>query len=132
MVNNVIYQGRLTADPELKKTQSGVCLVEFTLAWNNKYKDTETNCFLRCKAWRNTAEFISNYFSKGKEMLVEGSLETNEWTDESGQNRSRTLLTVNKAHFCGGKQSDSQTNKDVSTTSEPDPIDGEADDDCPF
>ena len=63
MVNKLIYQGRLTADPELKRTQSDVSNMEFTIAWSEKYKESETKCFLRCKAWRNTAEFIDKYFN---------------------------------------------------------------------
>ena len=119
MLNKVVYQGRFTADPELRSTQSGISFMEFTLAWSVTYKDVETKCFLRCKAWRSTAEFISKYFTKGKEILVEGSLETNEWTDEQGQKKSRTILNVEKVHFCGGKQSNGAVseNKSPSSTS---------------
>lgn len=58
MINHTAYQGRLTADPELAKTQSGVSRLDFTIAWSDKYKEIETKCFLQCKAWRSTAEFI--------------------------------------------------------------------------
>ena len=58
MVNKFILQGRLTADPELKQTQSGVSCANLTIAWSEKYKETETKCFQRCKAWRSTADFI--------------------------------------------------------------------------
>lgn len=76
MVNEVIYQGRLTKDPELKSTQSGISTLLFNVAWSNKYKDVETKCFLLCRAWRQTAEFISTYFKKGQEIIIVGHLET--------------------------------------------------------
>lgn len=102
MVNNTILQGRLTADPELKTVGSDISVCEFTVAWSEKYKDKETKCFLRCKAWRGTAEFLANHFVKGKELAVEGNLITEEWTDkESGEKKSRTILNVSKIHFCG-------------------------------
>jgi single-strand DNA-binding protein len=109
MLNSVSYQGRVTRDIEKKQTQSGISFVNFTLAWSEKYKETETKCFLRCKAWRQTAEFIDKYFhNKGSEMLVEGHLETEEWQDADGNNRSQTVLTVNRAHFCGKRQDGGQ------------------------
>lgn len=99
MVNELIYQGRLTKDPELKATQSGINTLLFTIAWSNKYKDVETKCFLLCRAWRQTAEFISNYFRKGQEIIIIGHLETQTW--DNGENV--TLCMVDRAHFCGSK-----------------------------
>ncbi len=104
MVNKVIYQGRLTKDIELKHTQSSVAYCEFSIAWSEKYKEVETKCFLRCKAWRTTAEFLPKYFSKGKEILIEGHLVTEEW-DKDGQHQTRTICLVDKVHFCGSKSS---------------------------
>lgn len=69
MVNHLILQGRLTADPELRTTQSGTSVCSFRVAWSEKYKDTETKLFLGCTAWRGTGELVSKYFSKGKEIL---------------------------------------------------------------
>lgn len=103
MENKVIYQGRLTADPELRDAGGFACL-EFTVAWSEKYKERETRCFLRCKAWRNTAEFIAKYFKKGQEIIVDGQLITEEWTKDD-QKQSRTICNVEKAHFCGSKAS---------------------------
>ena len=100
MVNEIIYQGRLTADPELKQTQSGISYLEVTIAWNEKYKDTETSCFLRCKAWRHTAEFISKWFRKGQEILIIGRMITESW-EKDGEKQSRTICQVDKANFCG-------------------------------
>ena len=70
MTNLMILHGRLTKDVELKKTSSDIAFTEFTVAWSEKYKESETKCFLRCKAWRSTAENISKFFSKGKEIVI--------------------------------------------------------------
>ena len=103
-VNHLVYQGRITKDLELRQTQSGIDNVSFTLAWSEKYKETERKCFLRCKAWRNTATFLDKYFhAKGSEMVVEGSLETEEW-EKGGEKHSQTVLNVEKVHFCGKRQ----------------------------
>lgn len=107
MVNKVIYQGRMVADPELKQTQSGVSNTEFTIAWSEKYKDVETKCFLRCKAWRSTAEFIDKYFSKGQEIAVEGHMVTEQW-ESDGEKKSRTICLIDKVHFCGSKSKSEQ------------------------
>ena len=109
MVNDLTFQGRLVRDPDLKTTTNGVAVVSFTVAWSKKYKDKETQCFLDCTAWRATAEFVNKYFSKGKEIIVEGELETQKWTDNDGNNRSKINLQVDKAHFCGTKSSDGDT-----------------------
>lgn len=98
MINNVVLQGRLTKDPEVKKTESGVPRLIFTLAWNEKYKEVEKNCFMLCRAWRHNAEFIGKYFSKGSEIIVTGQLLTEKWNDSE-----TTLLSVDNAHFCGSK-----------------------------
>ena len=102
MLNKLEYQGRLTADIELKQTQSGVSFTEFTIAWSEKYKEVETKCFLRCKTWRQTAEFLSKYFKKGSELIVEGKMVTEQW-EKAGQPQSRTICDVEKVHFCGSK-----------------------------
>ena len=99
MVNSLVFQGRLTKDPELKMTQSGVPSLLFTVAWSEKYKEVETTCFLLCRAWRHTAEFISKHFRKGQEIALEGRMVTESWGEEK-----TTLCVIDKAHFCGSKQ----------------------------
>ena len=96
MINKVLIQGRLTKEPELKQTQSGVPVLLFTVAWSEKYKETETKCFLLCKAWRTTAEFINKYFHKGQEIGIDGRMVTEE-------KETVTLCIVDHAHFCGAK-----------------------------
>ena len=103
MINKMILQGRLTADPEIKQTQSGVSCASFTVAWSEKYKEIETKCFQRCKAWRGTADFLGKYFAKGQEIVVCGKMVTEEW-EKDGQKRSAQILSVDDVHFCGKKQ----------------------------
>lgn len=103
MVNNVILQGRFVAAPELKQTQSGVAFCKFTIAWSEKYKEIETQAFLECQTWRQTAEFVSKYFHKGDMCVVEGKAVTQKWTDQNGQNHSKLICAVDKVHFCGAK-----------------------------
>lgn len=112
MVNKVIIQGRLTKDPDLRQTQSGVSNLLFTVAWSERYKDVETKCFLLCKAWRHTAEFVNTYFRKGQEILLEGRMVTEEWKDDE----KVTLMVVDRAHFCGSKATDNRDdNKPIKT-----------------
>ena len=88
MLNKVILMGRLTADPELRQTPSGVSSCRFSVAVNRDYKSKDTGerqaNFIRVIAWRQTAEFVSKYFSKGKMIIVEGSLRNNDYTDANG------------------------------------------------
>lgn len=103
-MNHLGYQGRLVADAEFGDTSSGVRYANFRLAWSEKYKEQETKCFLDCKAFRGTAQFIEKYLSKkGQEMLVEGKLTTDEW-EKDGQKRSKIVCLVNNVHFCGSKK----------------------------
>lgn len=103
MINKVIMQGRLTAKPEIKDA-GGFSLCEFTVAWSEKIKESEKKCFLRCKAWRGTAEFLVKYFDKGQEIVVEGQNVTEEW-EKDGKKQSRTICNVEKVAFCGSKAS---------------------------
>lgn len=104
-LNHLEYQGRMTRDVELKTTQSGIEFAGFTVAWNEKYGEKDLKCFLRCKAWRHTAKFIDKYFhDKGSELIVEGRLETEQWTDKDGVERSDTVMTVQNVHFCGSRR----------------------------
>jgi len=114
MVNRVILQGRFVAKPELKDV-GGFNMTEFTVAWSEKYKETEKKCFMRCKAWRNTAEFANKYFDKGQETVIEGQLVTEEW-EKDGQKQSRTICNVEKINFSGSKTS----NNTETTTSNDD------------
>lgn len=101
MINKTIFQGRFTADPTVEQ-KGGFDMTEFTIAWSETYNEKETKCFLRCKAWRKQAEHIAKYFKKGQECVVEGRLVTEQW-EKDGQKQSRTVLNLEKIHFCGPK-----------------------------
>lgn len=103
MLNHMVLQGRLCADPEMRTTQSGTSVCSFRVAWSEKYKERETKLFLECTAWGSTGELISKYFSKGKEIVVEGKLSTRDWEDKQGNKRQSVELTVERVHFCGPK-----------------------------
>lgn len=106
MINKILLQGRLTKDPELRQTQSGFSNLLFTIAWSEKYKEVETKCFLLCKAWRQTAEFISKYFHKGQEIAIEGHMVSERWGDAD---HDTTFCVIDRAHFCGSFKSEQQT-----------------------
>lgn len=107
MINKTILQGRFTRKPEVEQ-KGGFDMCEFTIAWSEKYKDKETKCFLRCKAWREQANHIANHFDKGQECVVEGRLSTEEW-EKDGQKQSRTVMNLERIHFCGPKAASSAT-----------------------
>lgn len=131
MINEMILQGRLTADPESRTTQSGVSLCAFTVAWSEKYNDTETELFLDCTAWRKTAEMISRNFTKGKQIVVQGKLHTEKFEDKNGNKRSAIKMTVDRVHFCGDKDKKDSKNIDC-PVDDAQPVDIPGDDDLPF
>ena len=103
-INKTIIQGRLTKDVELRSTQSGKPVCGFTVAWSEKVKESEQKVFMPCVAWNAQAEFISKYFSKGQECVVEGKLVSRQWQDKNGNNRETIELIADRVHFCGPKQ----------------------------
>lgn len=103
-LNKITLQGRMTKDPELRQTQSGTPVASFTLAWSEKFNDSEQKLFLPCVAWKGNAEFASRYFSKGSEVIAEGKLTSRKWQDRDGNNRETIELIVDRLHFCGPKR----------------------------
>ena len=102
-LNKVILGGRLTSDVELKQTQSGVPVCSFTLANNRRNGQNQETFFIRCQAWRATAEFITRYFRKGSSICVIGFIQPREWTDQNGQKRSITEIVVEEVQFVDSK-----------------------------
>lgn len=107
-MNKVVLIGKLTADPEIRQTQSGVSTCRFTVAVNRKFKNQNGEYdadFISCTAWRQTAEFVSKYFSKGKMIVVEGSLRTGSYTDKNHSDVTHytTDVFVDGVEFCGDK-----------------------------
>lgn len=104
-LNKIILGGRLTAAPELKATPSGTAVCTFTIASNrrvNKEGKQETD-FLNCTAWKERAEFVSKFFTKGSSICVVGSVQTRTYTDKEGKNRTLTEVNVDEALFVDSK-----------------------------
>lgn len=100
-MNKVILKGRLTATPELKRTATDIYVTDFSVAVNRRFNKEQTD-FINCQAWRQTAEFISKYFTKGQEILVIGELHIDKW-DKDGETRYTTRIVVDEVDFCGSK-----------------------------
>lgn len=104
--NRVFLGGRLTADPEVKMTQSGTSVLTFTIAVNRpKPKDggeAQTD-FITCVAWKERAEMIGKYFRKGSSIFVEGEIQVRKWKDNDGNNRSSTEVQVTRVYFVDSK-----------------------------
>ena len=107
MLNRIILMGRLTRDPELRKTGNGTAVTSFTLAVDRDYKpqdgERETD-FIDVVAWRRTAEFVSKYFSKGRMAVVEGRLQVRDWTDKDGAKRRSTEVIADSVYFGDSKK----------------------------
>ena len=103
--NKVILIGHLTADPELKQTQSGISVVSFSIGVNRRVsKDAEPKTdFINIVAWRQTAEFVSRYFKKGKPILVCGSIQSRSYTDNQGNKRYVTEVVADEVSFVESK-----------------------------
>ena len=108
-MNKVILKGRLTATPELKSTTNDIYVTDFSVAVNRRFNKEQTD-FINCQAWRQTAEFITKYFTKGQEILVIGELHIEKW-DKDGETRYTTRVVVDEVEFCGSKADNkAQTN----------------------
>ena len=102
MLNKIILMGRLTRDPELRRTGSGTAVTSFSLAVDRDFKsqggEKETD-FIDIVAWRNTAEFVSKYFTKGRMAVVEGRLQMRDWTDKDGNKRRSAEVVADNVYF---------------------------------
>ena len=127
MINMVALMGRLTYEPELKTTPSGVSVIRFQIACDRSYQkagEERKADFIDCVAWRQTAEFISRFFHKGSMIAVEGTLQTSNYTDKSGNNRKQVEVLANNVSFCGSK---SESGNAVGGFSQPAPSYSSAD-----
>ncbi len=111
MLNHIVIMGRLTRDPELRRTASGIACTSFTLAVDRDYgpKDGgEKGCdFIECIAWRQTGEFVSKYFTKGRMAIVSGRLEIRDWTDKEGNKRKTAEVIATNVYFGDSKRESS-------------------------
>ena len=130
MLNNITIHGRLTANPEIKHTQSEVPFCTFTVAVNRAYTqgDEKITDFFNCIAWRGLAEMIAKNFYKGKEIIVYGEMNNNPY-DKDGQTVSWWQLKANGVDFCGKKEDNGQVQSDMGV---PDGFQKIQDADVPF
>ena len=103
MLNKIILMGRLTRDPELRHTQTGTAVASFSLAVDRDFKDKatgdRTTDFIDVVAWRQTGEFVSRYFTKGRMAVVEGRLQIRDWKDKEGNNRRSAEVVADNVYF---------------------------------
>ena len=108
MLNKIFIMGRLTRDPDLRHTQSGTAVASFSLAVDRDFKDKDTGerktDFVNVVAWRNTAEFVSRHFSKGRMIVVSGSLQMRDWTDKDGNKRTTAEVVAESVYFADSKR----------------------------
>lgn len=109
MYNRVILMGRLTRDPELRTTQSGITMCRFSIAVDRQFarqgEERQTD-FFDITVWRQQAEFVSKYFTKGRMIHVEGRLQNDNYTDQNGNKVYRTSIIADRIDFCGDKRAD--------------------------
>ena len=114
MLNKIILMGRLCSNPELRRTGSGTAVTSFSLACDRDFKsqsgDKETD-FIEVVAWKNTAELVSKYFSKGRMAVVEGRLQIRGWTDKAGNKRTTAEVVADNVYFADSKRSESNDNQ---------------------
>ena len=113
MINSVVLMGRLTYDPELRTTPTGISVIRFQIACDRNYqaKGEERKAdFIDVTAWRQTAEFISRYFRKGSMIAIEGSIQTDNFTDKDGNKRKSVTVVANNVSFCGSKAESGNSN----------------------
>lgn len=107
MLNKIFVMGRLTRDPELRRTQNGTAVSGFALAVDRDYKNadgTKETDFIEVVAWRSSAEFVSKYFAKGRMAIVEGRLQIRDWTDKDGNKRRNAEVVADNVYFGDSKK----------------------------
>ena len=111
MLNKIFIMGRLTRDPELRRTQSGTPVTSFSLAVDRDFKsqsgEKETD-FIDVVAWRSTAEFVAKYFTKGRMAVVEGRLQMRDWTDKDGNKRRSAEVVADNVYFGDSKRDNAE------------------------
>ena len=108
MLNHIVIMGRLTRDPELRRTGTGVAVTSFSLAVDRDFGNRESGeretDFIDCVAWRQTGEFVSKYFAKGRMAVVSGRLQIRNWTDKDGNKRRTAEVVADKVYFGDSKR----------------------------
>lgn len=128
MLNRAIIMGRLTSDPELKRTPGDIAVCTFSVAVDRAYSKDKQTDFIDIVVWRKTAEFVCKYFKKGDMIAVEGRIETRSYTDKDGNKRKAFEIVADNVSFCGGKRETAP----ATTPASDDFVPVGADDDLPF
>ena len=121
MLNKIFIMGRLTRDPELRRTQGGNAVTSFALAVDRDFKSadgTKETDFIDVVAWRNTAEFAAKYFTKGRMAVVEGRLQMRDWTDKEGNKRRSAEVVADNIYFGDSKREDAPAGNSTPTFEE--------------
>ena len=114
MLNHIVIMGRLTRDPELRRTGTGLAVASFNVAVDRDFPNKDTNeketDFIDCVAWRQKGEFVSKYFTKGSLIVVSGRLQIRNWEDKDGNKRKTAEIVVEDVYFGGSKKENSESN----------------------
>jgi single-strand DNA-binding protein len=114
MLNHITIMGRLTRDPELRRTGTGIAVASFTVAVDRDFTDKQSGeketDFIDCVAWRNTGEFVSKYFSKGRMAVVSGRLQIRSWNDKDGNKRRTAEIVADNVYFGDSKNDNGNQN----------------------
>lgn len=124
MLNVVAIMGRLVRDPELRQTQGGKDVASFTVACNRNRKDAPAD-FIPVTAWDKTAQFVCRYFQKGSLIAVNGRLQSRQYQDKAGNNRTAIEIVANNVNFAGGKQDSGETCKASKPSTNETALDGD-------
>ena len=119
MLNHIVIMGRLTRDPELRRTGSGIAVASFTVAVDRDFPGKDGGekevDFIDCTAWRQAGEFVSKYFTKGRMIVVSGRLQIRKWTDKDGNNRRTAEVVADNCYFADSKK-DSSGDASIATS----------------
>lgn len=120
MLNHIVAMGRLVRDPELRRTGSGIAVTSFRIAVDRDFVPKDGGerkaDFIDCVAWRQTGEFVSKYFAKGRMIIVDGRLEMRDWTDKEGNKRTSAEIVVNNVYFGDNKRDDASNSGSYSNS----------------
>lgn len=121
MLNHIVIMGRLTRDPELRRTGSGLAVASFSVAVDRDFPNKSTGeretDFINCVAWRQTGEFVSKYFEKGSMIVVSGRLQMRSWTDDNGNKRTVAEVVADNVYFGESKKKEEKSSAPIPTTS---------------
>ena len=137
MLSHIVIMGRLTRDPEMRRTQSGIPVTSFRIAVDRDFQSRDGGDkqadFIDIVAWRNTAEFVAKYFTKGRMAIVSGRLQMRDWMDKEGGKRTSAEVVADNVYFADSKNNSASDSRETTATTGPRYTDAEPDDgELPF